>query len=46
LAEQELSKRNYYFFKNKSIPNVIIALNPETTSEQAKDLKEQIEIKY
>jgi len=46
LTERETQKTQYYFFKNKAVPNVLFILDPEITKEQAQDLDKQIKLKY
>jgi hypothetical protein len=46
-SEKETAKRNFYFFKNSAMPNVIFMLNPELTDvKQIEELDRKIKDKY
>ena len=46
-SEKETAKRNFYFFKNSAMPNVIFMLNPELTdTKQIQELDQKIKDKY
>ncbi len=47
MAEKEASRRNFYFFKNNAMPNVIFMLDPEIKDKkEIKLAEEQINQKY
>jgi hypothetical protein len=46
MAEKETSRRNYYFFKNNAMPNVIFMLDPEIKGNELKLADEMISKKY
>lgn len=47
MADKETSRRNFYFFKNNAVPNIIFMLNPEfTNKEEIKLFEEDIKKKY
>lgn len=47
MAERETARRNFYFFKNSALPNVIFMLDPEVSGkDQIKLAEESIKAKY
>jgi len=46
MAEKETSRRNYYFFKNNAMPNVIFMLDPEIKGTEVKVADDMINQKF
>jgi hypothetical protein len=47
MADRETSRRNFYFFKNSALPNVIFMLDPDITNkDEIKLAEESIKNKY
>lgn len=46
IAEKETARRNYYFFKNNAVPNIIFMLDPEIKWNELKIADEMISRKY
>lgn len=47
MADKETSRRNFYFFKNSALPNVIFMLDPDITNkDEIKLAEESIKNKY